>query len=323
MNNLNKGLFSEFCREGIAEIPLFFQPWWMDLVCGPTNWDTKVVNGSAGTIQGVFHFYSQKYFGFKVIRQPLLTPYTGPLLFHASTEANPTSKLNFQIKLFKELLRDFPKPLWYNQHFHPQVDYWLPFRTEGYQCSTLYTFHLNLNQLDKVKANFKGNVKRSLNKAEGQIVVTEELPVDSFFRVYSQTFNRQRRQSPINFIQFERLHHALKERNQGRLFCALDRTNNQVHAVAYLVWDQQSAYYLLEGSDPALRKSGANLLLTWRAIQYTKEVLGLDRFDFLGSVLPNIEPSRRHFGAQPVPYFHIFKGKYKILEAVNALRQHP
>jgi hypothetical protein len=63
----------------------------------------------------------------------------------------------------------------------------------------------------------------------------------------------------------------------------------------------------MAGDDPALRQSGAGVLLAWEAIQYTHAVLKLSVFDFAGSMVKAIERVRRQFGAQQKPYFRVHK----------------
>ena len=67
------------------------------------------------------------------------------------------------------------------------------------------------------------------------------------------------------------------------------------------------------GEDPQLRSSGAGILLAWEAMQYTKKELGLNRFDFLGSMIEPIEIVRRSLGGRQVPYFHITKVRARSL----------
>ena len=70
----------------------------------------------------------------------------------------------------------------------------------------------------------------------------------------------------------------------------------------------------MAGDDPAYRSSGAAILLVWEAVHFTKKELGLNRFDFLGSMLPSIERVRRQFGAQQVPYFKVCKYHSRVFE---------
>ena len=56
------------------------------------------------------------------------------------------------------------------------------------------------------------------------------------------------------------------------MFFAVDEFE-KIHSVVYLIWDNKTAYFHLAGDDPALRNSGASILLTWETIRYAREVL--------------------------------------------------
>jgi hypothetical protein len=78
---------------------------------------------------------------------------------------------------------------------------------------------------------------------------------------------------------------------------------DRLHAVAYGVWDEQGAYYLLGGGDPELRNSGATSLLLWELILRAREVT--DVFDFEGSMIEPLERFFRSFGARQTPYLYV------------------
>src|SRR5919106_2186938 len=66
------------------------------------------------------------------------------------------------------------------------------------------------------------------------------------------------------------------------------------------------ASYLMGGSDPRLRTSGAMSLLMWEAIKFAGQVAR--RFDFEGSMLQPVERFFRAFGARQVPYARLTRG---------------
>ena len=98
----------------------------------------------------------------------------------------------------------------------------------------------------------------------------------------------------------------MSKHQSGKLFFATDQEGN-IHSVAWLLWDNQSSYYLIAGDDPQLRSSGAGVWLAWQMIRYTIDVLKLPTFDFLGSMIEPIARVRRQFGAEATPYFEISK----------------
>ena len=82
-------------------------------------------------------------------------------------------------------------------------------------------------------------------------------------------------------------------------------SQGRVHAAVYVAWADNTAYYLMGGSEPHLRGSGAQLLALWEAIIFSSSVV--KRFDFEGSMLPQVEHGFRGFGAKQRPYFSIAK----------------
>ena len=100
-----------------------------------------------------------------------------------------------------------------------------------------------------------------------------------------------------------------RKRNQGDIWGGYDE-QGRLHAAAFIVWQESSAWYLAGGGDPALRKSGAHSLILWEAIRYVSQYT--DTFDFEGSMIPGVERFFREFGAIQ-PLLTITKGKLSLL----------
>lgn len=94
--------------------------------------------------------------------------------------------------------------------------------------------------------------------------------------------------------------------------------HNNIHAAVYIVWDNDSAYYLMGGGDPALRNSGATSLCLWEAIQFASTVS--KKFDLEGSMLEPVERFFRGFGTVQKPYFKISKTFDKRMRAAYIFR---
>ena len=92
-----------------------------------------------------------------------------------------------------------------------------------------------------------------------------------------------------------------------------------MHAAIYLVWDKYSAYYLIGGSDPKLRNSGATSLALWEAICFASTVT--KSFDFEGSMIESVERFFRGFGGNQVSYFHIWKFNSILIEILFNLKR--
>jgi hypothetical protein len=78
----------------------------------------------------------------------------------------------------------------------------------------------------------------------------------------------------------------------------------QIHSVLYAAYNKRSAYSLLSGSDPTLRKLGGHTLVMWEAVKYLHDKVGY--FNFGGSDIESIESHFRGFGGTQTPYFHIY-----------------
>jgi hypothetical protein len=97
----------------------------------------------------------------------------------------------------------------------------------------------------------------------------------------------------------ERIDAAAAPRGARTILLARDE-EGRLHSGAYFVHDERWTTYLLGGSDPELRTSGAASLVMWEAIEQAgRRDTG---FDFEGSMLRPVERFVRAFGGTPTPY---------------------
>jgi lipid II:glycine glycyltransferase (peptidoglycan interpeptide bridge formation enzyme) len=99
---------------------------------------------------------------------------------------------------------------------------------------------------------------------------------------------------------------------------AIDRESN-IHAAIFVVWDHESAYYLLGGGDTDYRNSGATSLLLYNAIK--KVSAKVDRFDFEGSMMEPIERFVRGFGSKQIELKVISKSTSKRFFMIQTLKE--
>jgi lipid II:glycine glycyltransferase (peptidoglycan interpeptide bridge formation enzyme) len=170
----------------------------------------------------------------------------------------------------------------------------------------------DLTDLDHVWSTFQENIRREIRKANKRLQVHSEYGIDKFLNINQLTFSRQGLPLPYPRAFVCQLEDACSARAARKIFFAED-ASGRVHAAAYIVWDEQSAYYLMGGGDPELRTSGAMSLAMWEAIRFAHQVSR--RFDFEGSMIEPIERFFRAFGARQVPYFYVSRcsGSIRIL----------
>ncbi len=269
----------------------------------PNAWDEVVIEKN-GEFQARMPFVIRKKRRKTKIFMPSLTQTLGPTL-HPS-KAKHANRLSEEKRLMTELIERLPPFDHFLQNFHYSITNWLPFYWKGFRQTTRYTYVLtDLSDREALFKNFRENIRREIRKARNHGVgVRDDLGIDSFLKVHEATFQRQKMEMPYSREFVRRLNEACTAHDARKIFFAVD-TRDKIHAVAYIVWDRESAYYLMGGADPALRNSGATSLVLWEAIQFAATVT--KKFDFEGSMLESVERYFRAFGGQQTPYFQITK----------------
>lgn len=297
---------------------IFQRPWWLDAVA-PNSWDAIEIK-SGEQVVARMPYVSKKAHGLSQIYMPPLTQTLGPWL--ARSTAKYAKQLAQQKDLMTSLIEQLPPCDYFQQRFHYSITNWLPFYWKGYEQTTRYTYVLdNLNDQDKLWSDLQENIRREIKKAQKQLIVSNDLPIEQLYESCRKTYQRQNLKVPFDLQLIERIHSACISNSAGRTFFALD-SQDRVHASIFIIWDQDSAYYLIGGGDPELRSSGAMSLLLWEAIQFANSVT--NRFDFEGSMVEPIERYFRAFGARQVPYFEIRRATPRaklILGAKEVLRK--
>ena len=294
---------------------LFQKEWWLEAVA-PGQWDVVVVK-KGDELVARLPFVIEKKYGFTILTQPPLTPMLGPWL--RATNAKHSKQLSTQKELIWELLKKLPRHDLFSQSLHPSITNWLPFYWEGFEQTTRYTYLLNeLSNLDVLWDGFNEQVRRNIRKAQSKVTVKMGLDVERFLDINEKTFLRQQRKLPYSRELVKRIDSAARDQNASQIFYAEDSTG-RIHAAIYILWDEQSAYYMMGGEDPELRNSEASSLLMWRAIQFASNVTKV--FDFEGSMIQPIERFFRGFGTKQVTYSHITRAskKLKVLQHMREI----
>ena len=81
---------------------------------------------------------------------------------------------------------------------------------------------------------------------------------------------------------------------------------------AYIIWDNETAYYLLGGLNPDIEGRGSQSYVIWEAIKLSSKVS--KRFDFEGSMNKGIEFFFRSFGSKQQPFMGVQKFSPKLLK---------
>lgn len=301
--------YRQHCQQAV-DIPLFSRDWWLDATCGVDQWQVALVE-SDGDVVASMPYWPRRRRGFILLMQPALTQSLGP--WFRSSAAKYAKQLGDQKTYMGQLIDQLPSFDLYLQNWHYSISNWLPFYWRGFKQTTRYTYVIDdLSNPELIWAGFKENIRTDIRKAENRfnLKVRDDLGLDYFIKLNRQTFARQNMQVPYSDELLRCLDRACAERNCRKIWIAED-SQGRAHAGIYVVWDENSAYYLMGGGDPALRSSGATSLCLWHAIRHAACVT--KRFDFEGSMLEPVERLFRGFGARQVPYLSISKMPSRLL----------
>jgi hypothetical protein len=280
---------------------IFQQPWWLDAVA-PGQWG-EVIARRGPEIAARLPFVYYKKYGLTHIAMPHLTQTLGPWI--QPSTAKYARQLEQQKDLMNELIEGLPRFDYFCQNFHFSVTNILPFYWKGFDQATFCTYVIDdLSDIGALWHNLMGNIRTDIKKAKNRFLlkVKSDLGIDAFLDINEMTYARQDSPLPYNRDLVLRIDKACETRECRKIFFAVD-DDGSIHAAAYIIWDEHSAYYLMGGADPELRNSGASSFLIWEAIKFSATVTR--KFDFEGSRIEPVERFFRGFGAVQKPYSHI------------------
>lgn len=298
----DKEKYRALCRED-ESIPIFSKDWWLDAVCAEGDWDVSLVEEN-GKIIASLPYYIKNKFGFKAITMPKLTQTAGIRIKYPDKQSTE-NRIAYEKELIFKLVDKLPRLSIFRQNFHYSFSNWQPLTWKGFSEITFYTYVIrDLSDLDKVYEGFGRSTKKNIRRAERHVKVFSDESIEDFCEINKKVFERQGLNYPYSPEFLKRLDSACAEHNSRKIFFAKDG-DGKIYSAVYIVWDAESAYLLMSGSDPGLRNFNCKTLLVWETIKFASAVT--KRFDFEGSMIERIAEYNRQFGAEPLPYHYIFK----------------
>lgn len=311
----NKAEYRNLCATE-PSIPIFSNAWWLDAVAGPDGWDVALARAN-GVIVGAMPFCITRRYGMKVIQQPPLTPILGPWI--RADGGSASTRLGNQQKIMQSLIEQLPRFDHFSQTWHKDLSNWLPFYWNGFTQSTEYTYVVpGLDDLDGVWSRFDPTRRRHCRTAVARhdLRVREDLPLDAFLALHKKTIENRGVAQAFTDDCLRRLDAACLEQKRRKLHIVVDGTGRHCSAT-YTVWDNNCAYALLKGSDPAMRHTQAPSVCQWEAIKFSATVA--PKYDFLGNMNPSIEPYVRSFGTEQTAVFTLTKTPSRLLRLRRGL----
>lgn len=295
---------------------LFHKSFWLD--ASGLNFDIiGCYTGNELRAGGVFP--EKQKFGISVVSNPVLTPYTG-VIFEQRRGKRVTALSNE--KRMSEKIIKYAKEKYSNIKINLSPNYkdLQPFIWNGFESKVRYTYLMDLSNLDEIWNQMdSGSCRNSIKRAKKdglKVKITDDF--ETMLNLVEMTFNRQ----DMTIDHFKdtawKYFKVLKRKKLSKSFICYDNHDRPIGGV-FIVWDNSTSYYLLGGYDPEHGHHGASTLAMWEAIQYSSEELGLNQFDFEGSMIRSVENFFRKFGGVLTPYYHVSASNifYKLINLVR------
>ncbi|MDR1372198.1 MAG: GNAT family N-acetyltransferase [Dysgonamonadaceae bacterium] len=306
----DKELYRALCLKEHS-IPVYAQDWWLDCVCGENRWNVLLILQD-GLVSATIPYYMPCR---GIITMPPFTQTMG-IWFNPVFEMKRTaSELYRRQTVCEEFIRRLPAHSYFLQNFHYSFTDWLPFYWNGFRQTTRYSFLLHdIKDKETLYNNLGRSIKENLKKAnKNRLQVRRNVPIDEFIKINAQVFARQSiKVAHQNTLR--KLVSTAVSRKQGNIWGAYDE-QGKLHAAVFVVWQDDCAYAIANGTYTHLRKSGGLSLVLLQAISDLSSSCTV--FDFCGSMIKGVEFFFREFGTTQKQYFQIEKGKMNILNRIQ------
>jgi Acetyltransferase (GNAT) domain len=317
MQPLDRSRYDEWDRFVYdANGTVFHTSWWYDAWGVDFN-IYALVNGDGQIESGMPVYISRfqsmpkamDFLGIRGVTKPPLTPVNGPVFRACAKTSRPTIYTHVKNEILNSL-RYLPDADFYDFHLWRFCDDLMPFIWNGFETQVLYTYVIPAGNVETWQGNMSKNTRRFLKEAritaekEGFSGILTDAPFEDMDLPFKDTMEAKGFQVSL----YSKMHgwwDAVKKRKAGMSYLIRDKEGRPACA-SIMVWDNRSAYALMNGMVPSVRSEGKiNMLLFERMIKDALD-MGLD-FDFEGSSLMGVERFYRGWGGEMRPCFRATK----------------
>lgn len=282
---------------------VFHYSWWLETTAD--NLSILVIRDKMGTLLGGIPLPCRRRPGLRLLHNPPLTPYLGPI-FDVSSADNNADKL-YMMRTYGELLarhiESFDSFRYLAGASAPDLQ---GFLWSGFRVHLAYTFRFQAGTTpDDVAATMTRTHFQKVAKARRLGVrITQDQDTAELVRLNQRVFARQGLQPPYSRDLVERLWTQAHSKGNARIYVA--RMPDGTPSAALLTfYDRRVTYQIVSGVNPDLRDVPGSYLVLWQALEDTL-LAGRD-FDFEGSGLRGVECFYRRWGGKAMPVWRIEK----------------
>ncbi|HTZ71422.1 MAG TPA: GNAT family N-acetyltransferase [Acetobacteraceae bacterium] len=291
---------------------VFHENWWLAAASGDA-WQEVTVHAGAKLVGRLPYVLSPVAAGHRLLAQPELTHVLGPAIDPGA--GSPVNQVLKRDAILRELVESLPAASGFHCTFHRDVADTLVFQERGYRTSVQFTHVVAAGAPGELWSAMRDKTRNAIRRAELQFCVAELDDPVAFAAFYDE--NLRERSATNYYRRIIPIGAAALERGRGRFLVALDGSGRSAAAI-FIVWDSQTAYYLLSTRRQDAG-NGAISLLIWHAMRDSAARRLV--FDFDGVALPGSRVFYTGFGGRAVPRFIV--SRYTLGHRVVGRLSHP
>lgn len=307
--------YTQYCSE--SDAPLFHQPWWLDAT--GVSW-VPLVSHKGDHIAGIWPVCLEKKGGIIISRNPPLTPYLGP---HVSFpgDLKDSKRDSFEHQTVADLAAGLPHSRVWALALRPGFKQAGLLQKTGFSISARQTFLVDLRSAEeealflRLHEDYRRNIRKAAQEIE---IANEPAELETLYQFQKATLTRKGHSIHYSFPYMSRLFDTAAAKGQTALWTA--RKDGHIQAILWQLWDKSRSYYLVGAQAPDSKEAKAVTALIWQAIRHSKQ-LGLQSFDFEGSMDPGVEAFFRNFGGQRELYLVASKENSLLYKLYQKLRK--
>jgi hypothetical protein len=294
-------LYDKFCDEHKEIIPLFHQPWWLEIVCQFGTIEKYIITDEYENIIGIFPIYTKRKMGFQWHTCPPFCLFLGPVLLKEKTLSKADfTQLHQQSKAMYSLLiswQSIAEDMLLNGNF---------------EVSWMNTFRLDTSKnTHEIFQNFSDSTRLRIKKAQKELNISQKIEISNFFQLYEKHQKSRNIYQKTNTMILNQLITAAYANDQGIVFTAFD-AKKKSHGAIFVVNDTTTSWCLVTIKDDAIKPNNCNRLLLWEAIKNAHNNHQI--FDFEGGDLSGIGDFFASFGAEKVPFIRAIRYKSPFIK---------
>lgn len=293
-----------YCQQHQKQIPLFHQPWWLDIACGKTEWIGLVSTTHFQGKPAIMPIPIMNKWGIKYINRPMLTTYLGPWWAGFETLC-PIQQNKLSQQLWPEFAALYPRLIYSKQTFRPAVIQASAFHLQKHRLGIRYTYRINnIQDHERVYKNFRRSVKKSIRKDAQDVEIKQSEDIKSMYQLVEQIYIRQQVKMPFSFSLLNQLYQKANEQGLCKLLLAHNPAGQPIAGLISFQ-DHNTIYLVASGTNEEGLQKCAFAKLVWHTI--TSAPAHIQTLDFCGSMMDRIAKNNATYGAIPHPFLELVK----------------